>query len=149
MSCLVLSPRQFALEPVSTRINIAPNRKTGPFRSLGVSTTSYPWCILANFNDFFWGTSPGGGGGGSLALNICLCSLVECSVLSLALKSPYGERSIKGPPSTDRHFEPWNNFLIWNYSQSWNLSNQIATTSNANFHNENKRSHYLSQPSKH
>ena len=69
-----------------------------------------------------WGPSPGGGGGGSLALfplNICLCSLVECSVLSLVLKSPYGERSIKGPPSTDRHFEPWN-------SQSWNSSNQIA-----------------------
>ena len=72
---------------------------------------------------------------------------------------------IKGPPTTDRHYEPWNNFSIWKYSQSWNSSNQIATTSNANFQNKNKQtiekpvgwrwafkeevSRYFSQPSKH
>ena len=52
--------------------------------------------------------------------------------------------SFKGPHSTDRHCVPWNNFHIWKSRQSWNPSNQIATISNADFHNKNKRSKSLS-----
>ena len=48
------------------------------------------------------------------------------------LRSPY------------RHRVPWNNFHIWKPRQSWNSSNQIATISNANFHNKNKRSKSMS-----
>ena len=38
------------------------------------------------------------------------------------------------------HCVPRSNFHIWKSCQSWNSSNQIATISNANFHNKNKRS---------
>lgn len=50
----------------------------------------------------------------------------------------------KGPPSTDRHCKPWNNFHMWKSHQSWNSSNQIALISNVNFHNKNNRLKSLS-----
>ena len=45
--------------------------------------------------------------------------------------------------STDGHWVPRNHFHIWKPSQSWD-SSKIATISNANFHNKNKRSKSLS-----